>query len=74
MTTQTLIKKLNQEVAGLKGEIREIKKFLFSPLKDSEGEYRELFVKKIRARSQSQGPFQKFSDKESFLKHVRAKK
>ncbi|MDP3769562.1 MAG: hypothetical protein Q8R40_01315 [bacterium] len=74
MTTQILIKKLNKEVAGLKGEIREMKKFLFSPLKDSEGEYRESFVKKIRARSQSQGLFQSFGDKESFLNHVRAKK
>lgn len=74
MITQTLIKKLNQEVAGLKGEIREMKKFFYSPLKDSEGEYRESFVKKIRSRSQSQGPFQSFRDKEVFLKNVRTKK
>ncbi len=74
MTAQTLIKKLNQEVAGLKGEIREMKKFLFSPLKDSEGEYKESFVKKIRMRSQSQGVFQRFTNKESFLTHARAKK
>ena len=74
MTAQTLIKKLNQEVAGLKGEIREMKKFLFAPLKDSEGEYRESFVKKIRSRSQSQGALHRFTDKESFLMHVRTKK
>lgn len=74
MTTQTLIEKLNQEVAGLRGELREMKDFLFSPLKDSEGEYRESFVKKIRERSQSRGPFQTFGGKEAFLKHVRAKK
>lgn len=38
------------------------------------GEYREPFVKKIRARSQSQEPFQNFESKEAFLKHVRAEK
>ena len=35
----------------------------------SEGEYRESFIKKIRMRSQSQGPFQKFTGKESFFKN-----
>jgi hypothetical protein len=74
MITQTLVKNLNQEVAGLKGEIREMKKFLFSPLKDSEGEYRESFIKKIRTRSQSHGPFRSFRDKKSFLANVRIKK
>lgn len=74
MATQVFIRKLNKEVTELKGDVREMKRFLFSPLKDTEGEYRESFVKKILGRAQSKGPFYKFLDKESFLAHVRSKK
>ena len=74
MTTQTLIKKLNREVGILREDVREIKKMVLTPLEDSEGEYRKSFVKKMLARAQSQGPFYRFTDKESFLKHVRSKK
>ncbi len=74
MSTQILIKKLNREVEGLKDDVREMKKFLFVPLRDSEGDYKESFVKKIFVRSQSRGPFHKFINKESFLNHVRSKK
>ena len=66
--------KLNKEVKSLKEEVREIKRFIFAPLKDPEGEYRKSFIKKMLARSQSQGPFYRFTDKESFLKHVRSRK
>jgi len=54
--------------------VRAIKSFLFTPLKDPEGEYRESFIKKMLSRTQSRGPFYKFTDKESFLKHVRSRK
>ena len=74
MTTQTLVKKLDREVKDLKGDISELKKFLFAPLKDAEGEYRISFIKKILTRSQKQGPFHRFVNKETFLNHVRAKK
>ena len=74
MTTQLLIKKLDRKVEILKEDLQEIKKFLYAPPKDFEGEYRESFIKKVLARAQSRGPFYRFSDKESFLKHVRSKK
>jgi len=74
MSTQILIKKLNLEVEGLKNDVREMKKFLFAPLRDAEGDYRESFVKKMLVRSQNRGLFYKFANKESFLKHVRSKK
>ena len=74
MSTQTIVRKLNQEVTELKDDIQEVKKFLFTPLKDFEGEYRESFVKKMLARSQKQGIFYRFRDVDSFLKHVRSKK
>lgn len=74
MTTQVLIKKLNREVTELKGDVREMKRFLFAPLKDTEGEYKGSFIKKILGRSQSKEPFYKFLDKGSFLMHVRSKK
>ena len=74
MTTQTLVRKLNREVEILRDDVREIKKMVLAPLRDPEGEYRKPFVKKMLARAQSQGPFYRFVDKESFLKHVRSKK
>lgn len=74
MSTQILIKKLNKEVGELKGDVREIKRFLFAPLKDTEGEYKNSFVKKVISRLQSGGPFYKFAGQKSFLQHVRAKK
>jgi hypothetical protein len=73
MTTKILIKKLNKDVGELKDDVREMKRFLFAPMKDVEGEYKESFVRKILARPQSRGPFHKFVNKESFLAHVRSK-
>ena len=72
MTTQALIQKLNREVGILKEDVREIKKTVLAPLKDSEGEYRKSFVKKMLTRAQSTGPFYEFTDKESLLKYVRS--
>lgn len=68
------IEKLNEEVAELRGDIHQMKEFLFAPLKDSDGEYKESFVKKMLMRSLSNGPFYRFSGKESFLSHVRTQK
>ena len=73
MTTQTLIKKLNKDISTLRKDIKEVKTFLMKP-RDPEGEYRPAFVKKMLERAQSKGPFYLFTDKESFLKHVRSKK
>ncbi len=74
MTTELLVKKLNKEVGTLKREVNEMKKFFFAPLKDPEGEYKKSFIKKMLSREASKGPFYRFTDKESFLKHVRSKK
>ena len=68
------IEKLNKDVADLKWDLHQMKEFLFAPLKDSEGEYKESFVKKMLLRSLINGPFYRFSGKESFLSHVRSKK
>ena len=50
MTTLTLVKKLGGEVKELKNDLRQMKQFLFAPLKDIEGEYKDAFVKKILGR------------------------
>ncbi|MEK7559695.1 MAG: hypothetical protein AAB522_00120 [Patescibacteria group bacterium] len=68
------IEKLSKEVVELKGDIHQMKEFLFAPLKDSEGEYKKSFVKKMLLRSLNQSPFYRFSGKESFLSHVQSKK
>lgn len=73
MSTQILIKKLYREMGELKDDVRTMKRFLWSPLRDTEGEYRDSFVKKMLARSQSRGPLYRFTDRASFLMHVRAK-
>ncbi|MEK7089995.1 MAG: hypothetical protein AAB930_00205 [Patescibacteria group bacterium] len=74
MTTQVLVEKLDKEVGELRMDINEMKRFLFQPLKDPEGEYRESFIRKMFKRSLSSRPFTRFADKESFLRHVRSKK
>lgn len=74
MNTQILVRKLNKELGELKDDMKEVKRFLFAPLKDSDGKYRKIFVKRMLARSKGGGPFYKFYGKDSFLTHVRAKK
>lgn len=74
MSTQLLVKKLNKDVKNLESSIKEIKKFLYAPIEDSEGDYKKSFVKKMLARAQNGGTFYRFMDKESFLKHVNSKK
>ena len=73
MTTQTIVKKLNREVEALQDDVAQVKKVLFSTLYDTEGEYKESFVKKILARSKRAAPY-RFTTKENFLKHVRSAK
>ena len=74
MTTELLVKKLNKVVGVLKEEVRGIKRILLAPLKDPEGQYKKSFINKVLSREKSSGPFYRFTDKESFLKHVRSKK
>ena len=62
MTTGTLVRKLNKEVGELKSDIKEIRRFLFAPPKDAEGKYKKSFIKKVLARTQSVGPFYRFSN------------
>ncbi|MEK7138338.1 MAG: hypothetical protein AAB787_02400 [Patescibacteria group bacterium] len=73
MTTQTIVKKLNREVEDLQNDVRQVKKVLFSTLYDTEGEYKESFVKKVLTRSKESANH-RFSSKAEFLKHVRASK
>jgi len=73
MTTATLVRKLNREIGILQKDIREIKRVVFAPVVDPEGEYHPSFVKKMLLREKSKGPFYRFTDKESFLKHVRSR-
>ena len=73
MTTQTHIKKLYKEVGTLRADVKEIKRFIMSPLQDAEGCYHDSFVRKLLARSQSRGPFHRFTSRSVFLKHVRSK-
>ena len=74
LTSPTIVKKFNKELAELKEDVRGLKQYIFLPLKDSEGEYKDSFVKKMLLRSISRGPFYNFRSKESFLKHVRSGK
>ncbi|OGF66096.1 hypothetical protein A3I27_02870 [Candidatus Giovannonibacteria bacterium RIFCSPLOWO2_02_FULL_43_11b] len=73
MTGQVLIRKLNKEVLILKEEMRGIKKILFAPIKDPEGEYRKDFVKKILARAK-ENPKYRFTTKEEFMAQVYERK
>ena len=64
MTTQLLVEKLSDEVKELKDDMREMKRFLFAPLKDAEGEYQKSFVKKMVTRSLRSGSLYRFTNKE----------
>ena len=74
MTTETLVKKLEKEVSTLRKELQEIKNMVVTNYRDPEGEYRPAFIKKMLLREKSRGPFYTFTDKQSFLKHVRSGK
>ena len=69
-----MVIKLNSEVRALKQDVREMKKFLFAPVRDPEGSYKSTFTKKMLARVAESGATSYFEGKDSFLKHVRSKK
>ena len=73
MPTQVIIEKLDKEVSALRDDVRAMQHFLLAMHmnRDNEGEYRKSFIKKVRARSRSKGPFYTLTDKKSFLAHVR---
>ncbi len=74
MTTQTLVRKLNQEVSILRKDIDDVKKVLFAASRDPEGEYRASFIQKVLKRLSSRGTAYLFTTKEEFLKHVHSTK
>lgn len=74
MSTQVIMRKLEKEVGELKNDLRKMKEFLFTPLEDPEGEYRDSFVKKMLLRSHRDGAAYTFRDAASFLAHVRSGK
>ena len=57
----------------LRKDMHEIKKFLFAPLKDPEGEYRKSFIKKMLARAKEK-PLYRFTTKEEFMAQVYGRK
>lgn len=61
-------------MGALKEEVREMKKFFIATGNDPEGSYGKSFIKEVLSRTQRSGPFYRFTDKESFLKHVRSAK
>lgn len=73
MAVQTNVAQLNKELKNVKGDLREMKKFLFSPTKDPDGEYKSAFVRKMLVRAQGGGHTRRFKGKSSFLKDVREK-
>ncbi len=73
MTTEMMVKKLNKEVGELKSEVKAMRRLFLTSPKDPEGEYKKSFIQKILARVQGGGPFYEFTDRQSFLRHVRGK-
>lgn len=69
MTTQTLIKKIDREVATLRKDMEVVKRMLAASYRDPEGEYTKSFVKKMLARAKEK-PKYRFTTREAFLKHV----
>ena len=68
-----LVKKLNREIGVLQKDIREIKKVVFAPIADLEGEYRPSFIKKVLAREKEPATY-RFTTKEDFLRQLHGRK
>lgn len=68
MTTQTA-EKIYKEVRALKQETRDLRDLVFLVLKDSEGEYRNSFIKRVLKKSHSSHQFT-FANKADFLKLI----
>lgn len=73
MTTATLVKKLNKKVETLQRDMRNIKKVVFAPISDPEGEYRPAFVKKILLREKESAKY-RFTTKKDFLRQLHGRK
>ncbi|MBI3630762.1 MAG: hypothetical protein HY221_00260 [Candidatus Sungbacteria bacterium] len=73
MTTATRVRKLNREIGVLQKDIREIKKVVFAPVLDPEGEYRPSFVRKILAREKEPAAY-RFTTKEDFSRQLHGRK
>lgn len=72
MTVKTA-EKIYKEIEILKKETEVLKELVFFALKDSEGEYRGAFVRKVIKKSHSKPVFA-FTGKENFLKSIARKK
>ncbi len=68
MTTATA-EKIYKEIETLKKETKTLKRLLFLIIKDSEGDHKDSFVKKIIKKSNSKPEFI-FTGKADFLKHL----
>lgn len=68
MTTQTA-EKIYREIKSLREETKTLKKLIFLILQDREGEYREVFIKRILKKARSKPTFI-FTGKENFLKQI----
>ena len=71
MTTQTLIKKLNRDLALIRRDVAEIKEVIFDASGDADGEYRNTFVRRILNRAR-QKPIYRYTNRASFLKQLHA--
>lgn len=73
MSTQLLVKKLNREVTDLRHDLSFLRELLLASVKDSEGEYRVSFLKKMLRREKVK-PNYRFVNPRSFLKDIHAAK
>lgn len=73
MTTATLVRKLNKQVETLQRDMQTIKKVVFAPISDPEGEYRPAFIKKILAREKEPATY-RFTTKKDFLRQLHGRK
>lgn len=63
------LNKINKEMASLKRQTNILKNLVILSLKDSGGEYKESFVKKILKKSKKNPEF-RFENKKEFLKQI----
>lgn len=68
MTTQTA-EKIYREIKALKEETRNLRDLVFLALRDSEGEYKPSFVKKILKKACFRPEFT-FTNKTDFLNQI----
>ena len=68
MSTRTA-EKIYTELKELRKETKALRELFFLIIKDSEGEYKESFIKKIIKKYQNE-PQCVFTDKKDFLKQI----